>query len=132
VAVAAARRDDALLIDAAVTAAGANVETVATMARAGPFGSGNSEPIVALPAHTLVYAEQVGENHIRARLKSGDGAFVNAIAFRAAGQKLGTALMQNRGRSVHAAGSLTLDRWQGEERVQLRMLDVAVPTGFAS
>jgi single-stranded-DNA-specific exonuclease len=131
-AVTAARRDDALLIDAALTAAGANTEAVATMARAGPFGSGNSEPTVALPAHTLVYAEEVGQNHIRARLKSGDGAFVNAIAFRAGGQKLGTALMQNRGRSIHAAGSLTLDRWQGEERVQLRLTDIALPTGFPS
>jgi single-stranded-DNA-specific exonuclease len=27
---------------------------------------------------------------------------------------------------VHAAGTLALDRWQGEERVQLRLLDVAV------
>jgi single-stranded-DNA-specific exonuclease len=100
------------------------------MARAGPFGSGNSEPVIALPAHTIVYAEEVGQNHIRARLKAGDGAFVNLIAFRAAGQKLGTALMQNRGRAVHAAGSLTLDRWQGVERVQLRLLDLALADGF--
>jgi single-stranded-DNA-specific exonuclease len=26
---------------------------------------------------------------------------------------------------VHAAGSLAIDRWNGEERVQLRLLDVA-------
>jgi single-stranded-DNA-specific exonuclease len=129
-AVLAARRDDALLIDAAVTAAAANADTVATMARAGPFGSGNAEPIVALPAHTIVYAEEVGQSHIRARLKAGDGAFLNVIAFRAAGQKLGNALMQNRGRAVHAAGSLALDRWQGEERVQLRLLDIALPEGL--
>jgi single-stranded-DNA-specific exonuclease len=129
-AVLAARRDDALLIDAAITAAGATAETVATMARAGPFGSGNAEPVVALPAHTIVYAEEVGQSHIRARLKAGDGAFVNAIAFRAAGQKLGNALMQNRGRAIHAAGSLALDRWQGAERVQLRLLDIAMTDGF--
>ncbi|MEA2977502.1 MAG: single-stranded-DNA-specific exonuclease [Alphaproteobacteria bacterium] len=129
-AVLAARRDDALLIDAAVTAAGATAETVATIARAGPFGSGNAEPVVALPAHTIVYAEEVGQSHIRARLKAGDGAFVNAIAFRAAGQKLGNALVQNRGRAIHAAGSLALDRWQGAERVQLRLLDIASTDGF--
>jgi single-stranded-DNA-specific exonuclease len=129
-AVLAARRDDALLIDAAITAAGATAETVATIARAGPFGSGNAEPVVALPAHTIVYAEEVGQNHIRARLKAGDGAFANAIAFRAAGQKLGNALMQNRGRAIHAAGSLALDRWQGAERVQLRLLDIAMTDGF--
>jgi single-stranded-DNA-specific exonuclease len=58
-------------------------------------------------------------------LRSGDGTTVNAIAFRAAGQKLGEALAQHRGQSVHAAGTLTLDRWNGIERVQLRLLDIA-------
>ena len=63
----------------------------------------------------------------RARLRSGDGSVINAIAFRVAGQPLGTALMQNRGRSVHAAGTLSIDRYQGEERVQFRLMDIAVP-----
>jgi single-stranded-DNA-specific exonuclease len=95
------------------------LETMAMIARAGPFGAGNAEPIVAFPHHTVVYADTVGQNHVRVRLKGGDGAFVNAIAFRAAGQKLGIALMESRGRAVHAAGCLSLDRWQGEERVQI-------------
>jgi single-stranded-DNA-specific exonuclease len=131
-AVAAARRDDALSIDGALTASAASTETVATLARAGPFGAGNPEPVVALPAHTIVYADEVGQAHVRLRLRSGDGATLNAIAFRAAGQDLGAALTQNRGRTVHVAGCLTLDRWQGEERVQLRVLDLAPaePTGL--
>jgi single-stranded-DNA-specific exonuclease len=124
-AVAASRRDDALRIDGALTASAATNETVGTIARAGPFGAGNPEPVVALPAHTVVYADEVGQAHVRVRLRAGDGATLNAIAFRAAGHELGAALMQNRGRTVHAAGSLTLDRWQGEERVQLRLIDVA-------
>ena len=129
-AVAAARRDDTLRIDAALSASAANAETMALIGRAAPFGAGNPEPIVAFPHHTLVYADPVGQNHIRVRLKGGDGAFVNAIAFRAAGQKLGNALMQSRGRPIHAAGCLSLDRWQGEERVQLRILDMAIADGF--
>src|SRR5438093_528552 len=112
-AVEAARRDNALLIDGALTAAAAQAELCATIARAGPFGAGNPEPVFALPAHILVHAEQVGQGHVRARLKSGDGASVQAIAFRAARQPLGEALLENRGRTLHAAGSLTLDRWQG-------------------
>ena len=123
--VAAARREDALLIDGALSAAGATGETVASIARAGPFGAGNPEPVIAFPNHTLVYAEDVGPSHVRARLRAGDGAVINAIAFRAAGQALGTALMQSRGQAVHAAGTLTLDRWNGVERVQLRLLDIA-------
>jgi len=82
--------------------------------------------MLALPVHTLAYADLVGTNHIRARFKSGDGKMVNAVAFRAAGQPLGQALLDNRGRTMHAAGSLAVDRWQGEERVQLRLVDVAM------
>jgi single-stranded-DNA-specific exonuclease len=50
---------------------------------------------------------------------------VEAIAFRAVGQALGRALLDNRGRSVHAAGCVVLDRWQGAERVQFRLIDIA-------
>lgn len=124
-AVEVARREDSLLIDGAVTAGGANVAMLADIARAGPFGSGHSEPVFALPGHTIAYAEEVGQAHVRARLRSGDGTMLNAIAFRAAGKPLGQALIANRGRSVHAAGTLSVDRWNGEERVQLRVLDIA-------
>jgi hypothetical protein len=31
---------------------------------------------------------------------------------------------------MHAVGSLTLDRWQGEERVQLRLTDIAPAETF--
>jgi single-stranded-DNA-specific exonuclease len=121
----AARRDRALLIDGAVAAGGFNFSLADLLTRAGPFGAGNPEPVLALPAHTLVYAETLGDNHIRARLRSGDGKFVNAIAFRAVGQALGRALLDNRDRAVHAAGQIAVDRWQGEERVQMRLVDLA-------
>ena len=126
-----ARRSNGLLIDGAVSAAAANADLVAIIERAGPFGSGNPEPVIALPAHTVSYAEEVGQAHMRVRLKSADGAGVNAIAFRSAGQKLGSALLQNRGRQVHAAGSFALDRYQGEERVQFRITDIALAEPFA-
>jgi len=125
------RRASGLTIDGAVSAAAANADLVAMIGRAGPFGSGNPEPVIALPAHTLTYAEEVGQAHVRLRLKSNDGASVNAIAFRAAGQKLGMALRNSRGRQVHAAGSFALDRWQGEERVQFRLTDIAPAEPFA-
>jgi len=127
----AARRANGLLIDGAVSAAAANTDLVAMIERAGPFGSGNPEPTIVLPAHTVAYAEEVGQSHMRVRLKSADGAGVNAIAFRAAGQKLGGALQANRGRQVHAAGSFALDRWQGEERVQFKITDIAPAEPFA-
>jgi single-stranded-DNA-specific exonuclease len=124
-AVEAARRDDVLLIDGAITAAGVNSDILATIARAGPFGAGNPEPVIVLPAHTLAYVEDVGQAHTRVRLRASDGSSISAIAFRAAGHPLGAALAGNRGQSVHAAGTLCLDQWNGTERVQLRLTDMA-------
>jgi single-stranded-DNA-specific exonuclease len=127
-----ARCKNGLLIDGAVTAAAAKPDLVAMINRAGPFGVGNPEPMIVLPAHTVAYAQEVGQAHVRVRLKAGDGAPVNAIAFRAAGQKLGAVLMQSRGRQIHAAGSFALDRWNGEERVQFRLSDVAPAEPFVA
>ena len=124
-AVEAARREHALLIDGAITAAAANADTVKMIAHAGPFGAGSPEPIIVLPAHTVVYAEDVGQAHTRVRLRAADGAVISAIAFRAVGQKLGAALAASRGQSVHAAGALSLDQWNGADRVQLRLMDIA-------
>ena len=125
--VADARHANELFIDGAVTARAVTTDFVSTLNRAGPFGAGNPEPLIALPSHQLVFADEVGQAHLRLRFKSGDGAFVNGIAFRSLGQKLGNALIENRGQMLHVAGSLTVDRWQGSERVQMRVTDVAVP-----
>ena len=124
-AIEAASRERALSIDGAVSGGAVNPTLVEMLARAGPYGAGNPEPVFALPAHTLAYADLIGEEHVRARFESGDGKFVTAIAFRAASQPLGKALFENRHRAMHAAGCFTIDRWQGKERVQMRLIDVA-------
>ncbi|QDP25989.1 single-stranded-DNA-specific exonuclease RecJ [Bradyrhizobium cosmicum] len=125
--VAEVRHVNELYIDGAVSARAVTTELAATLNRAGPFGSGNPEAVLALPAHQLVYADEVGQAHLRLRFKSGDGAIVNGIAFRSVGQKLGNALVANRGQQLHVAGSLSVDRYQGAERVQFRVIDVALP-----
>jgi single-stranded-DNA-specific exonuclease len=120
-----ARREDVLAIDGALNAGAITTDFHRMVALAGPFGAGNPEPIFALPSHRVVYAEEVGQAHIRLRLRAGDDSTVNAIAFRAAGQPLGAALLASRGKLVHAAGSVAIDRFRGEERAQFRLMDVA-------
>jgi single-stranded-DNA-specific exonuclease len=130
-ALAKARDADALYIDAALTAGGARPELVHDVEQAGPFGSGNPEPVFALPAHRIVDAAQVGTGHVRVVARSGDDRTVSAIAFRAAGRPLGEALIKARGATMHLAGSLAIDRWGGAERVQLRLIDAAEPKSAA-
>jgi single-stranded-DNA-specific exonuclease len=124
-AVEAARATDSLTIDAAITARAANPETMQIIERAAPFGSGNPEPIFAFPSHTVAYADPVGQNHVRVRLRANDGGALDAISFRSLDRPLGQALMAARGQTMHVAGCLTVDRWQGRERIQLRILDAA-------
>jgi single-stranded-DNA-specific exonuclease len=127
--VAAARAETALKIDALVAAGGLTPDFVREAGRAGPFGAGNPEPVVALAGHVLAHAEPVGAGgHVRLRLRSGDGSQVSGIAFRAMAGPLGPGLLTQRGQPLHVAATVALDRWNGRERVDLRVLDAALPT----
>ncbi len=123
--VARAGADDALDVDAAVTAGGATAALIEELEKAGPFGSGHPEPTFALPAHRLVEAAEVGNGHVRVRLRAGDGASIKGIAFRAVGKPLGQALLSNRDAVLHVAGHLAVDRWGGGATPQIRIGDVA-------
>jgi single-stranded-DNA-specific exonuclease len=123
--VAAARSGESLLIDAALTAAGANPALLAGLARGGPYGAGNPEPVFALPAHRLADVVNVGNGHVRLRAEAADGSKIDGIAFRAAAEPLGKALHAARGTLVHLAGTLAEDRFGGRDRVQLRLVDLA-------
>ncbi len=123
--VAAAGAKEGLAIDAVLTAAGANAALYAALERAGPYGAGNPEPIFAFPAHRLTEVLPVGEGHLRWRAEAGDGASLEGTAFRAMGEPLGEVLRAARGTCVHLVGSLTLDRWNGREKIKLRLIDLA-------
>ncbi len=127
-AVTESRRDNSLLIDAALTAGGARPELVNEIERAGPFGSGSPEPVFAFPDHIVADAAIVGGAHVRVSLQSRDRSRLSAIAFRCADQPLGKALLGARGEALHVAGTLTLDRWGGAEKTSLRIVDAAQRT----
>ncbi len=119
----------ALLIDGALTANGASLELIEALARAGPFGTGNPQPVFAFPAHRITYADTVGANHVRAGLSSGAGGSLKGIAFRVAGTPLGDLLLQGRGKAFHVAGTIDVDHWGGSPRPQLRIVDAAAVDG---
>ena len=122
------RRWQIVAVAVTLTAGAAQPALVASLESAGPFGQGQPEPLFVLPHHRVLDAREVGTGgHVRVRLRSGDGGVINAIAFRAAGQPLGQALQRAIGGVLHVAGTLSIDRWGGSERVQMRIVDVADP-----
>jgi len=116
-----------LKVDGALTATGATLGLLEQLESAGPFGAGHPEPVFAFPAHRVAFADVVGNGHVRASLSASDGTSLKAIAFKAEDKPFGQALLKKRGQTVHVAGSLSVDTWQGAPRPQLRIIDVADP-----
>ncbi|MBB6012621.1 single-stranded-DNA-specific exonuclease [Aquamicrobium lusatiense] len=116
---------ESLLIDAALAAEGATLQLLDTLEKAGPYGTGHVAPVFALPRHRLVDARLVGANHIRAELRSDSGGRIQGIAFRAADTALGDFLFRNRGQTIHTAGSLSSNYWNGNRSAQFRIIDAA-------
>ncbi|MDX8513429.1 single-stranded-DNA-specific exonuclease RecJ [Mesorhizobium captivum] len=118
--------EESLAIDGALAAEGATLSLLDALEKAGPFGAGHIAPVFVLPRHRLTDARPVGTNHIRADLQSQSGGNLQAIAFRAVDTALGEFLFKNRGKTVHVAGSLSGNYWNGNRSVQFRITDAAV------
>ena len=124
--VAAARASAGLDIDATLGAAAIEPATIDLAERAGPFGSGNPEPVFAIPNHRLLGAVPVGTEHLRLTVAASDGTRLTAMAFRAARSDFGGRLKAAVGQGVHLAGHLSLSRWGGVGRPELRVVDAAL------
>lgn len=120
------RDEESLLVDGALAAEGATLALLDTLEKAGPFGTGHVSPLFVLPRHRLADARAVGINHIRADLVSESGGRIQAMAFRAGDTTLGEFLFNNRGRTLHVAGSVSGNYWNGNRSVQFRIIDAAM------
>ncbi len=120
------RTDKSITIDGMISASGATKDLVDLIDQAGPFGSGNPTPIFALPSHRLVDVREVGNGHLSMTLMNSDGTRIKAIAFRSVGTALGDFLTGNLGQTIHVAGNLNLNYWNGSVSTQLRVVDAAI------
>jgi single-stranded-DNA-specific exonuclease len=118
-----------LRIDSLVMPAAATPELVEDIEQAGPFGQGAPAPRFALAGCEIRDTRRIGEGHVKLTLGGGDGARLEAVAFRAFEGPLGPALDAARGHRLHLAGRLEINRWQGRTTVQLRLDDAARPDG---
>jgi single-stranded-DNA-specific exonuclease len=119
------RDGESLQVDAALSAEGATQDLLDALEMAGPFGAGHPQPVFVLPRHRLVDVRPVGTSHLSATLKSGAGGTIRAIAFRAADTVLGEFLFRSRGATIHLAGNISANYWNGARSVQFRIIDAA-------
>lgn len=123
----AARTAAAFDLDGALTPLSVNDDLLGLIERAGPYGQGNPQPRFAFPAHRVRFAKVVGDAHVRCTIEAGDGSKLDAVAFRAAGQPVGDAILASAGLPLHIAGHLRRDTWNGRNKLELVIEDVADP-----
>lgn len=114
-----------LTLDGALSNGGLTLDLAAQIKAAGPYGSGNPEPVFVLPGQTIVFAKLAGQDHVRFVGQGPDGARTAGIAFRSAGTPLGDALLKPKGRALHLAGVLSVSDWNATRTVELRLQDAA-------
>jgi single-stranded-DNA-specific exonuclease len=107
-------------IDAKVTLPELNGDTLQIMQRLAPFGQGNPAPTLLSRGVEVISCHTMGSNreHLRLKIKQG-GAVWDGVAFR-----LGNYLAEVTS-PLDIVYNLEVDRWGGEEKLRLNILDFA-------
>ncbi|CCW18525.1 Single-stranded-DNA-specific exonuclease RecJ [Sphingobium indicum BiD32] len=125
-AVARARDDRALLIDAVLAPAGVNPDFIAAIEAGGPYGAGWPAPRIAAGPMRVIKADIVGNGHLRAIMGGEDGRSFKTIAFRQAQTDLGQAILgAPRDRRLWVAGRAKIDDWGSRPAAELHLEDAA-------
>ncbi|SFR34869.1 exonuclease RecJ [Yoonia tamlensis] len=114
-----------LRLDGVLMPGAATVELVEQIEKAGPFGAGAPAPRFAFPDVQILFAKQVGANHLKVTFGDGLGARIDSICFGGMDGPLGPMLMGHNGARFHLAGRLEVNTWRGRQSVQLRLEDAA-------
>ncbi|GAB5389305.1 MAG: single-stranded-DNA-specific exonuclease RecJ [Alphaproteobacteria bacterium] len=116
-----------LKLDAVLRPQGASVQTIQALQKMAPFGAGNPSPRLALQGGRIIKPKVLKDKHVGGLLQdSSGGRPVKLIAFNAMETELGPAMLNAMDREIMLAGSLDIDRWNGEERPQLKVQDAAL------
>ena len=97
----------------------ATVALISALEDAGPFGAGAPAPRFVFPDCQILFAKQVGANHLKITFGDGLGARIDGISFGAMDSPLGPLLLGHAGARFHLAGRLEINLWQGRQSVQI-------------
>ena len=89
-----------------------------------PFGPGNPEPMFAMADIRCEEPMLLKGGHVRVTLRDGSGGRLKAIAWRTEGSEIGKRLLAGSG-ALHIVGKLRRDDWNGADRAQLEIEDIA-------
>ncbi len=111
-----------LTIDAVVGLSDVNWELLANVEKMSPYGQMNRRPVFVVQDVEVTNAQTVGRDgkHLRLDVRSAQGAEHRTIGF-SLGEELAKLPV---GRKIAIAFELKADEWNGERRLQLKIIDV--------
>ena len=113
-----------IYVDSLISSSGINLEVYDEIEKLGPFGSDNFEPNFVVKSSLLASVNQIGENHLKCLIKTPEGGFIEAIAFRCLSTPLGDQIQKNKGNSVSLLGKIKINEWGGRRTPQLHIEDI--------
>ncbi|NGZ28935.1 MAG: single-stranded-DNA-specific exonuclease RecJ, partial [Magnetococcales bacterium] len=111
-----------LTVDSEISLAQADRRLVEHIQRFQPFGMGNPEPVFVLHGVKVSFPRLLNERHVKCVLTDETGHRLEAITFRCWPGLLGEGLLKP-GPSLDVAGVISLNRFRGEERIQMVLKD---------
>jgi single-stranded-DNA-specific exonuclease len=116
-----------LMLEGVLAVNGADAALAQMVARLGPFGMGNEEPLFVLPRARVVKTDRIGKDGgtIRAMVEGESGGRIKALLFRAKEGGLAEALSKAGGAPLHLAGHLRAERWNGRITAGFFVTDAA-------
>ncbi len=113
-----------IAVDARLRFSELNIDVVNDIRSLEPFGSGNPEPVFYSGTLEVIDSWVVGENHLKLRVRQGETVH-EAIGFNLANKQ------PQPGSSINMVYSPEINKWNGNEKIQLRILDFE-PSGGLS
>tara|TARA_B100001996_G_scaffold321849_1_gene266486 strand:- start:44 stop:505 length:462 start_codon:yes stop_codon:yes gene_type:complete len=113
-----------IYVDSLISSSGINLEVYDEIEKLGPFGSDNYEPNFVVKSSMLASVNQIGENHLKCLIKTPEGAFIEAMAFRSLSTPLGDEIQKNKGNLVSLLGKIKINEWGGRRTPQLHIEDI--------
>jgi single-stranded-DNA-specific exonuclease len=116
-----------LTLEGVLAVAGADAALAQLVARLGPFGMGNEEPLFVLQRARVVKSDRIGKDGgtIRAMVEGEGGGRLKALLFRAKEGELANALSRVGDSPLHLAGHLRAESWNGRVTAGFFVTDAA-------
>lgn len=113
-----------LNVDLAIALSGVTESFADSLSMLEPYGAGNPEPLIMIKNVNINRSKTVGSGHISCFLGSPYGGSLKAIAFRAADNDIGNAMLNNNAEMFDVVGQIKTDIWQGRKKIQMIINDI--------